>query len=428
MTTVPSNLARPICLRRPSLRPFCLRAAVARHLVTLAARRVPVDIALPDGTLLGGETRTAGRPLLEIVRPAMFFERVAHSPKIGIGEGYMAGDWRAGDGTDLADLLLPFAERVATALPPWLLALRSVADRAIPDSQRNSPSGSRRNIEAHYDLSNDLFATFLDETMTYSSALFDRAPGAPPVSEQPLATAQRRKVGAILDTAGVTAGTRLLEIGTGWGELAVEAAGRGASVTTVTLSTEQAAFARHRVATAGLSGLVDVRVQDYREVQGRYDAIVSVEMVEAVGEEFWPTYFAVLDERLAPGGVVAIQSILMSHERYLATRGSYGWIQKHIFPGGLIPSRRAIDDVTAAHTTLRVTSANAFGPDYATTLRRWREAFAEAWPHVRALGFDETFCRMWELYLAYSEAGFASGYLAVAQLRLERPRETTPGR
>ena len=161
-------------------------------------------------------------------------------------------------------------------------------------------------------------------------------------------------------------------------------------------------------------------MQDYREVTGQFDAIVSVEMIEAVGEEYWPTYFRAIDDLLAPGGVAAIQAILMSHDRYLATRRSYGWIQKHIFPGGLIPSTRAIEETTERHTSLRVTSAHHFGQDYAVTLRRWRERFLEQWPTISAAGFDETFRRTWEFYLAYCEAGFAAGYLDVAQIRLER--------
>ena len=161
-------------------------------------------------------------------------------------------------------------------------------------------------------------------------------------------------------------------------------------------------------------------MQDYREVTGRFDAIVSVEMIEAVGEEYWPTYFRAIDDLLAPGGVAAIQSILMAHDRYLATRHSYGWIQKHIFPGGLIPSVEAIEETTSAHTSLRVTATHRFGRDYAETLRRWRATFLEEWPAIAAAGFDETFRRTWEFYLAYCEAGFAADYIDVAQIRLER--------
>jgi len=212
----------------------------------------------------------------------------------------------------------------------------------------------------------------------------------------------------------------VLEIGSGWGSLAIRAAQRGAHVTAITLSREQMRLARERVAAAGLSGLVEVRVQDYREVDGEYDAIVSVEMIEAVGEAYWPAYFTILDQLLAPGGRVSIQVITMAHERFLATRHSFGWIQKHIFPGGIIPSLQAVDDVLAAHTTLRVTRQRELQPHYARTLRLWRERFLGQWPRIRAHGFDETFRRMWEFYLAYSEAGFRSGYLGVSQLQMTR--------
>jgi cyclopropane-fatty-acyl-phospholipid synthase len=410
-------MARPLCLRRPGLRAFCVRARLARSIVAQVAKRVPVDVVMPDGSVLGGGTRGSDRPGLEIVRPTAVFERLAHHPKIGIGEAYMAGDWKTAEGTDLAELLVPFAERMTTAVPAGWLRLRGFVDRRIPSIQNNSLLGSRRNIEAHYDLSNELFATFLDETMSYSSAIFDEDQ---PLRTQSFEQAQLRKIHAILDMAKVGQDTRLLEIGTGWGALALEAARRGATVTSVTLSKEQAALARRRVAEAGHSGTVDIRIQDYREVEGEFDAVVSVEMIEAVGEEYWETYFRTIDERLAPGGIAAVQAILMSHERLMATKHSYGWIQKHIFPGGLIPSLQAMSETTDNSTRLRMTGVDTFGSDYAETLRRWRQTFLARWPQVRALGFDETFRRKWEFYLAYCEAGFATGYLDVAQVRFER--------
>jgi cyclopropane-fatty-acyl-phospholipid synthase len=393
------------------------RTALARRVLKSVVRRVPVDVRLQDGSLVRRVHADETRPVLQLVRPEALYRRIAAHPKIGIGEGYMAGDWKAGEGTDLAAVLLPFAERMTTAVPPVLQKLRRVVDRPIPAEERNSVQGSQRNIEAHYDLSNDLFAAFLDETMSYSSALFDESL---PFAEQDLEQAQRRKVSAALDLAGVRAGSRVLEIGTGWGTLAVEAAKRGASVTTITLSTEQAELATRRAEAAGVGDRVEIRLQDYRDVTGTFDAVVSVEMIEAVGEEYWPTYFSAIDRVLAPGGAVAIQAIVMSHDRYLATRRSYGWIQKHIFPGGLLPSLRAVD-AAVADTSLRVDHVQPFGSHYAETLRRWRETFLQSWAEVRDLGFDETFRRKWEFYLAYCEAGFKSGYLDVVQLRLVRP-------
>jgi cyclopropane-fatty-acyl-phospholipid synthase len=417
MSTMTGSIAwpirEPLCLRRPMLRPLCLRARATQAIVERVLDSLPVRAVYPDGTVRGGGG--AQSPTLELVDPAALFDRMGHHPKIGLGEAYMAGDWRAVEGTDLAQLLTPFAERMSTVLPTSLLRLRGVVDRPLPQWQRNTPSGSRNNISAHYDLSNDLFARFLDETMTYSSALFDNST---PFAEQVLEDAQRRKLEAVLDAAGVVAGTRVLEIGTGWGSLTIAAARRGAWVTSATISQKQLDLARTRVAEAGLQGHVDLRLQDYRDVPGHYDAIVSVEMVEAVGEEFWPAYFATLDRLLAPGGRIGMQTILMDHHRMLATRNSFGWIQKYIFPGGLIPSLPAIEGTLGAHTGLRVSGQRRFGPHYAETLRRWRSTFVERWPEIRHLGFDDTFRRMWEFYLAYSEAGFASGYLDVAQLQL----------
>ncbi|MCW2562680.1 MAG: Cyclopropane-fatty-acyl-phospholipid synthase, partial [Mycobacterium sp.] len=210
-------------------------------------------------------------------------------------------------------------------------------------------------------------------------------------------------------------GSRVLEIGTGWGELSLRAAARGAHVHSITLSAEQQRLARDRVAAAGLSDRVDIDLCDYRDVYGRYDAVLSVEMIEAVGYRFWPTYFSALDRLVMPGGRVAIQAITMPHDRMLATRNTYTWIQKYIFPGGMLPSTEAILGITERHTRLRTVDMFSLRPHYAETLRLWRERFVECRDAVAALGFDDVFQRMWDLYLAYSEAGFSSGYLDVYQ-------------
>jgi cyclopropane-fatty-acyl-phospholipid synthase len=324
----------------------------------------------------------------------------------------MAGDWDA-DGDDVAAVLTPFARRMATLVPGVLQRARRAYDARQPASEINDLHGAKENISRHYDLSNDLFSLFLDDTMTYSSALWDDSP------DETLTTAQLRKIDRLLDLAGVQGGTRLLEIGTGWGELAVRAAHRGAHVTTLTLSREQQAFAVRKASAAGVGDLVDVQLLDYRQAKGTYDAVVSVEMIEAVGAEFWPTYFATIDRLLAPGGRVALQSITIDHQRYLATRGSYTWIHKYVFPGGIIPSMHAIREVVAQNTRLRVSSATAHGVAYARTLQQWLDKFHANAAAVQGLGFDERFIRMWRFYLAYCEAGFASGYLDVHQLVLE---------
>jgi cyclopropane-fatty-acyl-phospholipid synthase len=378
-----------------------LRAAAARQILRRAVRDLPVTVRLPDGTRIGSDG-----PELEIVSDA-FFHRIGADLKIGFGEAYMAGDWRPGQGSDLADVLTVFARRLPTLVPPVLQRFRKLLERPI--AQGNDRAGARSNVAHHYDLSNDLFATFLDSSMTYSSALFGAG--------DTLAEAQRRKIDSVLDFAGVRSGSRVLEIGTGWGELAIQAASRGAQVRSITLSAEQRDLARKRIAHAGVPA--DVELRDYRDVQGEYDAIVSVEMIEAVGERYWPEYFAAVARLLAPGGRFGLQSITMPHDRLLATRHAQGWIHQYIFPGGLIPSVEAIR-TTAATVGLDIVQRRDFGPDYARTLQLWRERFIAEADAVGELGFDAVFRRMWEFYLAYSEAGFRSGYLGVSQFALTR--------
>ncbi|MGH3355150.1 MAG: class I SAM-dependent methyltransferase [Nocardioidaceae bacterium] len=393
-------------------------AGVARAIFSRAVRLVPVRVTWPDGRITGGAAADADAPDLEVIRSRAFFTRLGRDTKIGFGEAYVAGDWRAAAGTDLADLLTPFAARLTSLVPRPMQRVRALVDVRQPSQHENTLDGSRHNIAAHYDLSNDLFEQFLDPTMSYSAAWFDDDGSAGDPGD--LEAAQLRKIDGILDFADVGAGTRLLEVGTGWGSLAVRAAQRGAQVTSVTISAEQLEFAQELVDIAGVGDRVDLRLEDYREVSGEYDAIVSVEMIEAVGEQYWPTYFKTLDRLLAPGGKVAIQSITMAHERMLATRHSFGWIQKYIFPGGLIPSLQAIDNTVGQHTGLRVTGRRDLGQHYARTLRQWRTRFLQNWPEIQTLGFDDPFRRMWEFYLAYCEAGFRADYLGVSQLQLTR--------
>ena len=382
--------------------PAVVRAWLAERLFRLAVRRLPVRVLFPGGERIGAGDD--GSPVMRLVRPAEFFARLGVDAKIGFGEAYMAGDWTC---TDLAGLLTPFAERITVLVPRPLQALRRWVDAARPAEERNTTEGARTNIHRHYDLSNDMFEVFLDETMTYSSAWF------PPGSDD-LHAAQLRKIDGILDLAGVTDGTHVLEIGTGWGTLAIRAARRGARVTTLTVSTEQKELAEKRVADAGLADRVQVLLRDYREANGSYDAVVSVEMIEAVGDEYWPTYFQTIARLLRPGGKVGLQAITMPHDRMLATRRSHTWIHKYVFPGGQLLSIPAILD-NAAAVGLRITERHGLGQHYATTLRHWRQRFLAGWDRVAAAGFDSTFRRMWEFYLAYCEAGFRAGYLDVWQ-------------
>ncbi|MDX3749470.1 cyclopropane-fatty-acyl-phospholipid synthase family protein [Streptomyces sp. AK08-02] len=379
------------------------RTAVTAALVRRALSGLPLRVRFADGETVG-----LGGPLLEVRDPAAFRARLGTGGLVGFGESYMAGEW---DAPDLVATLTVLAAHAAELIPAPLQRLRGLWAPRHPSDERNTPDGSRANISRHYDLSNDLFALFLDDTLSYSSALFRGFPA----SWDLLADAQHRKIDRLLDLAEVGEGTRVLEIGTGWGELALRAAGRGARVTSLTLSAEQRALALERADAAGLADRISVELRDYREARGEYDAVVSVEMVEAVGAEFWPVYFRTLDARLAPGGRVALQTITMPHERMLATRDTFTWIHKYVFPGGFIPSTRAIEETVRDHTGLRRARRDGFGAHYAETLRLWRERFAERADDVGALGFDDTFRRLWTFYLAYSEAGFRAGYLDVQQ-------------
>ena len=412
--------------RRPQLvaAPRGLRATisadVAATLFRHAAARLPLHVEFADGTTAGSTHPDA--PRMFVHRPRDFATRLGTGGLIGFGEAYMAGDWSA---TDPAATLTVFATHIETLVPRPLQWLRRCHVASPPDSERNTPTNARTNVGRHYDLSNDVFRLFLDETMTYSGALFPTL--APPPRRADLANAQRAKIDRLLDRARVGPETELLEIGTGWGELAVRAATRGARVRSVTLSVEQQSLARERVAAAGVSDRVRFDLRDYREIEGRFDAVISVEMIEAVGHEYLDGFFRTLERLLAPNGRAAIQAITMPHHRMRATRNSYTWIQKYIFPGGFLPSRRLLDEVIARSTELTVHEHFSMGEHYAHTLRLWRERFDAETDAIGALGFDPVFRRMWQVYLAHAEAGFRSGYLDVGQLLLV-PRSSPPSR
>jgi cyclopropane-fatty-acyl-phospholipid synthase len=392
--------------------PISAASAVgADRLLRRAAARLPLRVAYPDGTVVGAADPTA--PTLVVHQPGALARRIGRYGLIGFGESYMAGEWSS---DDLSGVLTVFATSVGELVPRPLQWLRPIAPAFRPRWRSASRDRARRNIAEHYDLSNDLFAEFLDETMTYSCALFEQLPASP----SDLAAAQWRKIDRLLDAAGVHRGSRVLEIGTGWGELCLRAAARGAEVRSVTLSVEQQQLARGRVAAAGLSDRVEIDLCDYRDVDGCYDAVVSVEMIEAVGFHAWQRYFATLERLVRPGGRVAIQAITMPHTRMMASRNTHTWIQKYIFPGGLLPSTQAISAITECRTNLRTVDMASLRPHYAETLRLWRERFAQRRDQLAHLGFDNVFQRMWELYLAYSEAGFRSGYLNVYQWTFAR--------
>ena len=400
-----------------TLAPLRLDASVpaaARAVLRLMQnlRHGSLAIQTPDGeTLQFGSAADGGLRASIRLRNWNPCAAALKSGDIGFAESYIAGEWSTPDLTTLLTLFIANRDEVETVIyGSWWGALLYRAKHVF---NRNSRRGSRKNIHAHYDLGNEFYRLWLDPTMNYSSAWFDGD------RRGDLVRAQSAKVRRALVECQVQPGDRVLEIGCGWGALA-EAAARdfGARVTGVTLSSEQLAWGQARLAAAGLPG--DLRYQDYRDIaDGPYDAVVSIEMFEAVGREYWPSYFATLRDQLKPGGKALVQSITIRDdlfERYVA---STDFIQQYIFPGGLLPSPSAFRDA-AAVAGLRVVNELDFGLDYAETLQRWRHAFLAADGPVRQLGFDTRFMRIWEFYLAYCEAAFATGNTSVMQFTLQR--------
>jgi cyclopropane-fatty-acyl-phospholipid synthase len=402
---------KPAALVHPRFAP---RHSLARRLAAALAGRIrygELTLTLPDGSAL----MAAGDPAPGIAAHWQLAHyralwRILTRGAIGLGEAYMAGEW---DSPALGDLLLLAAVNEAHlgCAGNGLLPTRLV-ERLRHRLRRNSRRQARRNIASHYDLGNDFYAQWLDPGMTYSAALF-----AP--DDDDLERAQARKYQRLVDVLGIRAEHRALEIGCGWGGFLEHAAQvSGARLHGISISREQCTYAHARLAAAGLSGRATVEFSDYRDVRGSFDRIVSIEMFEAVGEEYWGTYAAVLRRLLAPGGSAALQLITIEEARFAAYRRRADFIQHYIFPGGMLPSRRALARVLA-QTGLRITDEFVFGRDYARTLVAWRARFDAAWPRLAALGFDERFKRMWQFYLAYCEAGFEHGAVDVVQLRVE---------
>ena len=408
----------PITIRRPALVGPIL-GRIAGRLALRAASRIRIGrltVVLPDGSRRQyGDPAVGPDATAEIrIHDERALVRMLLVGETGAGEAYMDGQWSS---PDLAALIRVAAlNRAALALSAgWFRVpaqlLRTLAHRA----RRNTRANARRNIAAHYDLGNDFYRLFLDESMTYSSAVFTSP-------EQSLEDAQRAKYRAIATGAGLSAGQHVLEIGTGWGGFALYAAGElGWRVTTLTISREQHDLARARVAAAGLEHLVDVQLRDYRDIEGTYDGIVSIEMLEAVGHEYYETFFAACDRALRPGGRMSLQSITFPDATYERQRRGANWIQTYIFPGGLCPSLARIEQATR-DTRLLISGVTDIADSYVMTLRAWRERFMANLDAVRALGFDERFIRMWEYYLALSEAGFATGISQDLQIVLEQGR------
>ena len=362
-----------------------------------------------DGTVELGRLATDGLSAALNVHDSRFYGRVAMAGNLGFAESYLLNEWST---DDLISLLQIFARNLDHLEKSDRMGMnigRTIAT-ARHRLARNSRNGSRRNIARHYDLSNDFFATFLDPTMMYSSAKFE----APDLS---LEQASIAKLEAVCRKLDLQQGDRVVEIGTGWGGFAVHAAGNyGCHVTTTTISRQQYEFAQKRIADAGLTDRVDLLLNDYRDLSGKYDKLVSIEMIEAVGHEYYDTYFAVCDRLLKPGGRMVMQSITIPEQRYRRYIRSVDFIQKYIFPGGCLPSLSEIQQAVGRTGDLRLVGQEDFGYCYARTLREWRTRFFDRINDVRRLGFDERFIRMWEFYLCYCEAAFLERAVGVSQL------------
>ena len=404
-------------MRAPILDRLC-RAAVLRALEGWRVGRL--ELELPDGASKSFGPATADERVRVRVRHERLFRRFALQGDLGAGEAYVDGDWSADDLALMARLSLLNQEALALETP--LTRLLNLGETLRSRLRRNTRRGSRRNVRDHYDLSNELFELFLDETMTYSSAVFEW-------EGQPLAEAQRHKYRLLAEKAGVGPGQHVLEIGCGWGGFAIEAVRRyGCRVTGITLSERQLELARRRVAEAGLSDRIELRLQDYRDVEGRFDRIVSIEMFEALGREHWPVFFRRCDELLAPDGLMSLQAIALPDHRFDSYARHGDWIQKRIFPGSLLASVHHVTGAMAHSSRLIVNHLEDIGLHYAETLRRWRGAFLAHLDRVRELGFDERFVRTWDYYLSVCEASFATRSLQNLQLVLTRPmNRSLPG-
>jgi len=374
----------------------------------------------------GGESLTFGRrtpqctlrATIEVLHPQTYAD-AAFGGTVGAGEAYIRGLWRADDLTALIRLMIVNRE-VMQSMEGGAAIATAPLRRLLHWINRNSPDGSRRNIAAHYDLGNDLFALMLDETMAYSCGVFER-------EDATLHEAQVAKFERICRKLKLSPDEHLLEIGTGWGGFALHAASRyGCRVTTTTISREQHDWAREQIEAAGLADRVTLLLDDYRDLRGRYDKLVSIEMIEAVGARYLDTYTAQCSRLLEPHGAMLLQAITLQDQVYEQALRSVDFIQRFVFPGSFIPSVSAITDSVRRVTDLKVFHLEDIGPHYATTLRRWRENFLARLPEVRRLGYPEPFVRMWDYYLCYCEGGFLERQIGDVQVLLTKPRCRLP--
>ena len=369
------------------------------------------DITLPDGRVFRVEGQEAGYEAeLQVHNPDLF-ARIIREGDMGFCEAYMDGWWSTPDLMAFMDLIHDDAEDIYDGFPGQFLV--RFYERMRFWMQRNSKKQARKNISYHYDLGNEFYGLWLDETMTYSSAKYE-------TDDETLAQAQRLKYKSMVDQMGVERGDHVLEIGCGWGGFAEYAAAeRGLHVTGLTISQEQHDFAVARMAAAGLSDMVTIKMQDYRDETGQYDGIASIEMFEAVGEEYWPSYFATLHKCLKPGKSATLQIITVAHRRWQVYKRGVDFIQKYIFPGGMLPSPVVLrEEVEKAG--LRTKGSIEFGESYSKTLRIWYDDFNAEWSKIEKMGFDDRFRRMWNFYLTSCAATFHSGNCDVTQITVTR--------
>ena len=383
-------------------------ALLRRMIPRLQCGRLVIDT--PAGERLVIDGKQPGPQARLAIHSWRCLWRLAVGGDIGFAESYTAGEWSSPTLGALLDLALRNSTAEARVrwlgLPRLLLKLRHALNR-------NTRRGSRRNIALHYDLGNEFYAQWLDAGMSYSAALFSSP-------AQTLEEAQNAKLDRVFDLLEVSGGEKVLEIGCGWGSLAERIVSRhDCNLTALTLSARQLEFARRRLRELDLLRHSDLRLQDYRDIRGSYDRIVSIEMLEAVGEAYWSTYFEQLRSNLRPGGIAVLQVITIDEERFENYRRRPDFIQRYIFPGGMLPTKKIIErEISAAG--LQLVTSELFGESYARTLGEWRRRFQRAWPAIKALGFDDRFKRTWEYYLAYCQAGFEVGTVNVGLYKVER--------
>jgi cyclopropane-fatty-acyl-phospholipid synthase len=384
---------------------FALRAMLRMQYGSLT-------IVLPDSRVVLVKGNLAGQHAELHLKNWNIAYRALSSGTIGVAETYMDGDWDSPDISAFLELFIVNDEAIQE-YANGKGGIARVVERVRHWMNTNTKKGSKRNISAHYDLGNDFYKQWLDPTMTYSSALYS-------TGANDLQSAQNAKYRALAEATGIKPGDHVLEIGCGWGGFAEFAASElNCRVTGLTISREQLAFAEDRIRKAGLSDKVDLRFQDYRDETGVYDKIVSIEMFEAVGEKYWPAYFSKLEQCLKPGGKAGLQIITIRPESFEQYRSNPDFIQKYVFPGGMLPTREHLAEL-GRKVNLSLVRDFGFGLDYARTLAEWRERFWSVWERVRPLGFDERFKRLWEFYLFYCEAGFRARNIDVRQVVFSR--------